>query len=98
MHGCNISQWCDCSGDVLQGVAFFHAGSDILRSKSLDRDAYNSGASLRAKPIHASYSICVCCTFALHLLCICSTPTLAVLCQCNGIVSPMQVPDCWLVQ
>ncbi|KAA6416889.1 MAG: pullulanase chloroplastic-like, partial [Trebouxia sp. A1-2] len=26
-----------------QGVAFFHAGSDILRSKSLDRDSYNSG-------------------------------------------------------
>ena len=27
----------------LQGIAFFHAGSDILRSKSLDRDSYNSG-------------------------------------------------------
>lgn len=26
-----------------QGIAFFHAGSDILRSKSLDRDSYNSG-------------------------------------------------------
>lgn len=26
-----------------QGVPFFHAGSDILRSKSLDRDSYNSG-------------------------------------------------------
>lgn len=26
-----------------QGVAFFHAGSDMLRSKSLDRDSYNSG-------------------------------------------------------
>jgi pullulanase/glycogen debranching enzyme len=26
-----------------QGVAFFHAGSDILRSKSLDRNSYNSG-------------------------------------------------------
>ncbi|MGB7340016.1 MAG: pullulanase-type alpha-1,6-glucosidase [Phototrophicaceae bacterium] len=25
-----------------QGVPFFHAGSDILRSKSLDRDSYNS--------------------------------------------------------
>ena len=28
---------------VVQGIAFFHAGSDILRSKSLDRDSYNSG-------------------------------------------------------
>ncbi len=28
-----------------QGVPFFHAGDEILRSKSLDRDAYNSGAS-----------------------------------------------------
>ena len=28
-----------------QGVAFFHAGDEILRSKSLDRDSYNSGAS-----------------------------------------------------
>ena len=27
-----------------QGVAFFHAGDEILRSKSLDRDSYNSGA------------------------------------------------------
>ena len=27
----------------MQGIAFFHAGSDILRSKSLDRDSYNSG-------------------------------------------------------
>ncbi|MFC5379386.1 pullulanase-type alpha-1,6-glucosidase [Aquipuribacter nitratireducens] len=26
-----------------QGVAFFHAGSDMLRSKSLDRNSYNSG-------------------------------------------------------
>ena len=28
-----------------QGIAFFHAGDDILRSKSLDRDSYNSGAA-----------------------------------------------------
>ena len=28
---------------VSQGVAFFHAGDPILRSKSLDRDSYNSG-------------------------------------------------------
>jgi pullulanase len=26
-----------------QGVPFFHAGDDILRSKSLDRDSFNSG-------------------------------------------------------
>ena len=26
-----------------QGDAFFHAGDDLLRSKSLDRDSYNSG-------------------------------------------------------
>ncbi len=26
-----------------QGVPFFHAGSDMLRSKSLDRDSFNSG-------------------------------------------------------
>ena len=26
-----------------QGVPFFHAGSDMLRSKSMDRDSYNSG-------------------------------------------------------
>ena len=29
-----------------QGIAFFHAGDEILRSKSLDRDSYNSGAFL----------------------------------------------------
>jgi hypothetical protein len=28
---------------VSQGVPFVHAGDDILRSKSLDRDSYNSG-------------------------------------------------------
>ena len=28
---------------VSQGAAFFHAGDDLLRSKSLDRDSYNSG-------------------------------------------------------
>jgi pullulanase/glycogen debranching enzyme len=26
-----------------QGVPFFHAGDEILRSKSLDRDSYNAG-------------------------------------------------------
>jgi len=26
-----------------QGIPFFHAGSDMLRSKSLDQDSYNSG-------------------------------------------------------
>ena len=26
-----------------QGVPFMHAGSDLLRSKSFDRDSYNSG-------------------------------------------------------
>lgn len=26
-----------------QGIAYFHAGMDILRSKSLDRDSFNSG-------------------------------------------------------
>ncbi len=28
---------------LAQGVTFFHAGQDMLRSKSLDRDSYNSG-------------------------------------------------------
>ncbi len=28
---------------LAQGVPFFHAGSDLLRSKSLDRNSYNSG-------------------------------------------------------
>ena len=28
---------------LAQGVPFFHAGSDLLRSKSFDRDSYNSG-------------------------------------------------------
>ncbi len=28
---------------LAQGVPFFHAGQDMLRSKSLDRDSYNSG-------------------------------------------------------
>lgn len=28
-----------------QGVPFIHAGDDLLRSKSLDRDSYNSGGA-----------------------------------------------------
>jgi hypothetical protein len=44
-----------------QGVAFFHAGDEILRSKSLDRDSYNSGHPLTqhvhcVTPLHASLS------------------------------------------
>lgn len=27
----------------IKGIPFFHAGDEILRSKSLDRDSYNSG-------------------------------------------------------
>jgi len=33
---------------LAQGVPFFHAGMDILRSKSLDRDSYNSGDHFNA--------------------------------------------------
>ena len=28
---------------ISQGIPFFHAGDEMLRSKSLDRDSYNSG-------------------------------------------------------
>jgi len=37
--------WCTISESVvlLQGIPFFHAGDETLRSKSLDRDSYNSG-------------------------------------------------------
>lgn len=28
---------------LAQGIPFFHAGDDLLRSKSMDRDSYNSG-------------------------------------------------------
>ena len=28
-----------------QGIAFLHAGDELLRSKSLDRDGYNSGGA-----------------------------------------------------
>lgn len=28
---------------LTQGIPFFHAGDEMLRSKSLDRDSYNSG-------------------------------------------------------
>ena len=33
----------------MQGVAFIHAGDPLLRSKSLDRDSYNSGRLAPAK-------------------------------------------------
>ena len=31
-----------------QGVPFFHAGSDLLRSKSFDRNSYDSGDAFNA--------------------------------------------------
>lgn len=31
---------------LAQGLPFFHAGDELLRSKSLDRDSYDSGALL----------------------------------------------------
>lgn len=30
-------------GNLSQGIPFFHAGDEMLRSKSIDRDSYNSG-------------------------------------------------------
>jgi hypothetical protein len=38
----NVGLSIDC---LAQGVPFFHAGSDMLRSKSLDPNSYNSGGS-----------------------------------------------------
>ena len=37
------SIFCSACVAYAQGVPFYHAGDDILRSKSLDRDSYNSG-------------------------------------------------------
>jgi pullulanase/glycogen debranching enzyme len=35
-----LAQWLVA---LAQGIAFFHAGDEVLRSKSLDRDSYDSG-------------------------------------------------------
>ena len=35
-----LAQWLVA---LAQGIAFFHAGDELLRSKSLDRDSYDSG-------------------------------------------------------
>lgn len=40
---CRINHMATSLVALSQGVAFFHAGDDMLRSKSLDRDSYNSG-------------------------------------------------------
>ena len=32
------------------GVPLFHAGDEVLRSKSLDRDSYNSGDWFNRRP------------------------------------------------
>lgn len=40
---CRINHLATSLIALQQGVAFFHAGDDMLRSKSLDRDSYNSG-------------------------------------------------------
>jgi pullulanase/glycogen debranching enzyme len=34
---------CHALVTLAQGIPFIHAGDDLLRSKSLDRDSYNSG-------------------------------------------------------
>lgn len=37
-----LAQWMVA---LSQGLVFFHAGDELLRSKSLDRDTYDSGES-----------------------------------------------------
>jgi len=40
---CRLNHVAVASVALAQGVPFFHAGDELLRSKSLDRDSYNSG-------------------------------------------------------
>ena len=40
---CRVSHLATAIVALAQGVPFFHAGDEILRSKSLDRDSYSSG-------------------------------------------------------
>nr|VDD21106.1 unnamed protein product [Brassica rapa] len=40
---CRINHLASSMISLSQGIPFFHAGDEILRSKSLDRDSYNSG-------------------------------------------------------
>lgn len=40
---CRINHLASSMIALSQGIPFFHAGDEILRSKSLDRDSYNSG-------------------------------------------------------
>lgn len=40
---CRINALASSIVSLSQGIPFFHAGDDLLRSKSLDRDSYNSG-------------------------------------------------------
>ncbi|KAH9326335.1 hypothetical protein KI387_006513, partial [Taxus chinensis] len=40
---CRINHLATSIVALSQGIPFFHAGEDMLRSKSLDRDSYNSG-------------------------------------------------------
>eukprot|EP00252_Welwitschia_mirabilis_P015406 TRINITY_DN3386_c0_g2_i1.p1 TRINITY_DN3386_c0_g2~~TRINITY_DN3386_c0_g2_i1.p1 ORF type:complete len:1084 (+),score=223.69 TRINITY_DN3386_c0_g2_i1:71-3253(+) len=40
---CRINHLATSMIALSQGIPFFHAGDDMLRSKSLDRDSYNSG-------------------------------------------------------
>ncbi|XP_022765473.1 pullulanase 1, chloroplastic isoform X2 [Durio zibethinus] len=40
---CRINHFATSIIALSQGIPFFHAGDEMLRSKSLDRDSYNSG-------------------------------------------------------
>lgn len=42
-----------------QGIPFIHAGDDLLRSKSLDRDSYNSGGGCLCACVGVGVNACV---------------------------------------
>jgi len=74
---------------LAQGVAFFHAGDEILRSKSLDRDSYNSGAPAAARS--ADGGRCPGPTLAArdHV----NTPLKQRKAHCVGIQMPMRISE-----
>nr|BAA09167.1 starch debranching enzyme precursor [Oryza sativa] len=54
---CRINHLASSMIALSQGIPFFHAGDEILRSKSLDRDSYNSGDWFKKLDLHMNQPI-----------------------------------------
>lgn len=70
---------------LAQGIPFFHAADEMLRSKSLDRDSYNSGDHFnRIDWYGCCNSVCACCYDSCGFAVVGAAPhNVSVQCSCQ---------------